>query len=129
MPRKRMSPRLDDMAPDVRAEFTRILSMLTTRLRPEDEYAVTMLATAWVTWRKAQADVEVQGRVVMSGGTAIANPALSVANQAHTQILALARELGLTPAARKKLLRSTTKKKQKPDWLSSNGSRHTTARR
>jgi P27 family predicted phage terminase small subunit len=117
MPKRRAKRlRLSELPKDVATEVRRLVAELGARLRPEDEYAVIMLATAWATWKKAQADVESQGRVVMSGGTAIANPALTVAEKAGREIVTLARELGMTPAARKKL-RRTHKRSTTTDWL------------
>jgi P27 family predicted phage terminase small subunit len=72
------------------------------RATQSDEIAILMLASSWTTWRRAMAEVHTLGNVVMSGGTAIANPSLAVAHQAHGQILALCKELGLTAKSRKR---------------------------
>jgi P27 family predicted phage terminase small subunit len=87
----------------VRKEFKRLLGLMGDRAASADALAILMLATSWITWRKATAEVARLGLVVMSGGTAIANPHLAVANTAHRQIVELCKELGLTPSARRKL--------------------------
>lgn len=92
-----------DVPAEVAAEFNRVVQHLGRRAESADAYTILMFATAWTTWRKAQADVAEQGAVVMSGGTPCPHPALAVAHQAHGQLLALAKELGLTAASRKKL--------------------------
>ena len=117
IPIKQTLPAPCELPPDEAAEYARLAEVLGERLKPEDAYPIAMLATAWVTWRTAQADVARDGRVVMSGGTACPHPALSVAAQAHSQIVQLAKELGLTPASRKKLPKAVSRK-DKPEWLS-----------
>jgi P27 family predicted phage terminase small subunit len=106
-----------DAPPEVQTEFARLVAILGDRLRPEDEFALLMFATAWATWRNAQADVARDGRVVMSGGTACPHPALSVAHQAHRELLQLAKELGLSPAQRKRLRIDKRPRPAKEDWL------------
>jgi len=101
---------------DIRAEFDRLAKLLGERLRPEDSDLLLLYAAAWATWRSAQADVARDGRVVMSGGTAIPHPALTVAGQAHQQILALSRELGIGPSQRKRLKLDKRPRPQE-DWL------------
>ena len=92
-----------DTPEDVQTAFDAFVGAMSGRATPGDSHALLMLATSWTTWRKATASVAELGPVVMSGGTAIANPSLAVAHQAHGQILALSRELGLTAASRQKL--------------------------
>ncbi len=92
-----------DVPQEVRDEFDRLVGLLGVRATSADALALLMLATSWTTWRKATAEVARLGLVVMSGGTAIANPSLAIAAQAHRQIVELCRELGLTPTSRKKL--------------------------
>ena len=92
-----------DASLEVAAEFARLVKLMDARATEADEITLLMLATSWLTWRRATAEVAKLGNVVMSGGTAIANPSLSVAHQAHGQIVTLCKELGLTAASRKKL--------------------------
>jgi P27 family predicted phage terminase small subunit len=92
-----------DVPPEVAAEFERIVGLMGERAVEADCLTVLMLAHSWTTWRKAIADVHKLGTVVMSGGTAIPNPSLGVAHQAHMQIVTLCKELGLTAASRKKV--------------------------
>lgn len=80
-----------------------IRDLIGDRLAAEDRFVVEMLCVAWATWKEARKAVDAQGAVVMSGGTAIPNPNLTVADKAQAQFLQLAKELGLSPAARKKL--------------------------
>lgn len=87
---------------DIRAEFEHLRGLLGARLHAENCHLLLMLATAWTTWRGAQADVARDGRIVMSGGTAIGHPALAIAHQAYGQIVTLSRELGISPASRKR---------------------------
>ncbi|MAT71183.1 MAG: phage terminase small subunit P27 family [Planctomycetaceae bacterium] len=110
MPKQRLKIPTD-LPADVRREAQKLVRLLGKRVRPGDEYLLSLLASAWINWRSATADVAEQGRVVMSGGTAIANPSLAVATGAATQIVTLARELGLSPAARRKLF---SRRKAKP---------------
>lgn len=117
IPLRTAPPCPPDTPPEVAAEFARVAGLIGERLRPEDEFALLMFATAWTTWRRAQADVARDGAVVMSGGTACPHPALSVAAQAHGQILALAKELGLSPAQRKRLKLDRRPQAAKEDWL------------
>jgi P27 family predicted phage terminase small subunit len=91
------------LPPAVAETFATLAEQIEARLAAEDAIVVEMLATAVVAWRDAQAQVQRDGRVVMSGGTAIPHPALSVAQQAQHQIVTLCRELGLSPSARRKL--------------------------
>ena len=91
----------DDVPEEVRFEFERLAKLLGPRVHAEDMHLLLMLATSWVTWRGAQRDVAEQGRVVMSGGAAIGHPSLAIAAQAHTQIVTLSRELGISPRSRK----------------------------
>jgi P27 family predicted phage terminase small subunit len=93
-----------DTPPEVKKAFEWITGLLGRHATHADSLALLMLATSWTVWRKACADVNEQGHVVSSGGSAIANPALAVAGTAQAQILALCKECGLTLAARKKLL-------------------------
>jgi P27 family predicted phage terminase small subunit len=90
----------DDAPAEVRAEFERLTMLLGHRVNAEDMPLLLMLATAWTTWRAAQADVARQGRVVMSGGTACPHPALAIADKAYQQIVTLSRELKITPKTR-----------------------------
>jgi|GEM_PF-2265639 len=92
-----------EVTDDVREEFVRLAELLGDKATPADSLTLLMLATSYTTWQRATAEVARLGNVVMSGGTAIANPSLAIAHQAHGQILALCRELGLTPASRRKL--------------------------
>ena len=93
-----------DTPPEVKKEFKRLVSLMDGRATPADSLALLMLAQSWTTWRRATAQVTKFGNVVMSGGTAIANPSLAIAHQAHGQILALCKELGLTATSRRKLV-------------------------
>lgn len=92
-----------DVAPEVAAEFRRLVALMEGRATKADELTLLLLATSYATWRRATAEVARLGNVVSSGGTAIANPSLAIAHQAQQQILALCRELGLTAASRRKL--------------------------
>ncbi len=103
IPLREMPSCPSDVPQDVKQEFARLLELMGDRAASTDALTLLMLATSWVTWRKATTEVARLGLVVMSGGTAIANPHLAVANQAHRQIVELCKELGLTPNARRKL--------------------------
>lgn len=92
-----------DAPVEVREEFDRLVVLMGGTATAADSLTLMMLATSWTTWRRATAEVARLGNVVSSGGTAIANPSLAIAHQAHGQIIALCRELGLTPASRRKL--------------------------
>lgn len=92
-----------DVPPEIAAEFDRLLEMMDGRATPADTITLLMLATSWTTWRRATAEIHRLGNVVMSGGMAVPNPSLSIAHQAHGQIVKLAKELCLTAASRKQL--------------------------
>jgi P27 family predicted phage terminase small subunit len=92
-----------DVPPEVSAEFARVVALLGSRAAPSDSDAILMYCTAWCTWRGAQATVAREGRVVSIGGTVAPHPALSIASQAHRELLVLAKELGLTPLSRGKI--------------------------
>lgn len=92
-----------DLPDQVAAHFRDLAELLAARVRPEDRYLLALFANSWQTWTEAQARVAAQGSIVMSGGTAIQHPSLAVAAQAHAQLVQLAKELGLSPAARKRL--------------------------
>jgi P27 family predicted phage terminase small subunit len=99
-----------DVPEEVAAEFDRIVELMGDRTVEADCLTVLMLAHSWVTWRRAMLEVHRLGNVVMSGGTAIPNPSLGVAHQAHGQIVTLCKELGLTPATRHKVAI------EEPEW-------------
>ena len=106
MPRKKQNIALPRQLPkSVKAEAKRITDLLGSRLRPEDKYIVAMFAAAWTVWLDATATVAEEGKIVMSGGTAVQHPQIAVAAAAGKEVLALGRELGLSPASRKKLRR------------------------
>lgn len=98
-------------------DIEHLRELLGDRVTAEDSYLLEMFAASWATWRQARADVAAQGAVVMSGGTAIAHPALSVASAAQREILALARELTLSPAVRRKLGIRKPVKHEKPQTI------------
>lgn len=92
-----------DVPPEVKKQFAQLVDLMDGRATKADEVTLLLLATSYVTWRQARVEVARLGNVVMSGGTAIANPSLAIAHQAQQEILALCRELGLTAASRRKL--------------------------
>ena len=53
--------------------------------------------------RKAVRDIDETGTVVMSGGMAIPNPNITVAERIQGQILAISKEMGLSAALRRRL--------------------------
>jgi len=66
-----------------------------------DRDALVVYVVTFARWMEAQRQVDSLGLVVKnSQGMAVANPYLCVAERAQRDMVALARELGLTPAAR-----------------------------
>ena len=94
---------LPDVPADVAAEFERVAELLGERAEQIDQFQILMFAHSWTVWRKATAEVARLGNVVMSGGSAVPNPSLTVAHQALGQLIALAKALGINPAERAKL--------------------------
>lgn len=86
-----------------RNEFARIVSLLGPRATAVDAIALELLASSVALWKRCQADIEKLGPVVMSGGVAVANPAIAVAKEAQGQILAVSRELGLSAEIKRRM--------------------------
>jgi P27 family predicted phage terminase small subunit len=91
---------LDEVAA---AEFVRTAAELATvgLVEQVDRAALAAYCQAWSRWVAAEIAVGEMGLVVKSPtGFPIANPYLSIANKALSQIKAFAVEFGFTPAAR-----------------------------
>lgn len=73
-------------------------------LTEADHDGLAMYCETFATWKRAEAQVRAKGEVVRTaGGNVIQNPYLSIANRAKRDALVLAREFGMTPAARTRI--------------------------
>jgi P27 family predicted phage terminase small subunit len=76
---------------------------------------LAIYCSAWSRWITAEAKVCELGAVVRSpAGFAIANPYLAVAAAAQRHLRQWGRELGLTPASRRKAKKTTAKTTKNP---------------
>lgn len=97
-------PSCSSMLPDAaKVEFERMVDVLGGKAGAVDAVALEMLAANIATWRKAVRDIDETGTVVMSGGMAIPNPNITVAERIQGQILAISKEMGLSAALRRRL--------------------------
>jgi P27 family predicted phage terminase small subunit len=78
--------------------------------------ALTMYCSAWSQWLQAESKIRELGQVVKSSiGTAIPNPYISIAAASQRAARQWAGELGLTPAAKKKIARKAKAEEPKND--------------
>ena len=70
-----------------------------------DAISLELLASNLAMWRKATRDVDALGQVVMSGGIAIANPAIAISERAQVQVRAMIAGLGISAAFKRKMAR------------------------
>ena len=95
----------DGMPAAVVAEFDRLAALFERHATEIDAIALEVLAANLAMWRKAVKDTDEVGQVVMSGGIAIANPSIQVAERAQAKIQALISELGISTAFKRKVSR------------------------
>lgn len=91
---------LDDEA---KAEWLRVAPMLARNglLTEMDVDALTAYCSAWVRWKKANAEIRRFGMIVKSpNGYPIQSPYLPIANKALLQMRSLMADFGMTPSAR-----------------------------
>lgn len=67
-------------------EFDRLAALFARSATDVDGLSLEILAANLAMWRKAVRDVDELGQVVMSGGIAIANPAIAISERAQVQI-------------------------------------------
>ena len=101
-------------------EWDRITALLfdAGMINDLDRAALTAYCLSWKRWLDAEAEVAAAGEVVKApSGYPIQNPWRAVANQAHKQMVALLGDLGLSPAARTRVLMAPRKKtEEKNPW-------------
>lgn len=93
----------ESMPADVVAEFDRLAELFQRAATDVDAIALELLAANLAMWRKAILDVDKVGQVVISGGIAIANPSIQVAERVQAKIQSLIAELGISTAFKRKL--------------------------
>lgn len=86
------------MPKDVAEEFDRLAKLFERTATDIDAISLELLASNLAMWRKATRDVDALGQVVMSGGIAIANPAIAISERAQVQVRAMIAELGISAA-------------------------------
>lgn len=89
----------------VAEEFDRLAKLFERSATEIDSIALEILSANLAQWRKAVRDVDEQGIVVMSGGIAMANPAIAVSERAQGQIRSIISDLGITVAFKRKMSR------------------------
>jgi P27 family predicted phage terminase small subunit len=81
-----------------------------------DRDAMTLYAVTFSRWRRAEADLDRVGTVIVDKyGQAKANPAATVAKDARVTLILLMNEFALTPAARVGLTNPRTTAHETPD--------------
>lgn len=93
------------MPKDVAEEFDRLAKLFERTATDIDAISLELLASNLAMWRKATRDVDALGQVVMSGGIAIANPAIAISERAQAQVRAMIAELGISAAFKRKMAR------------------------
>ena len=86
-------------------EFDRLALLFERTATDIDAIALEVLAANLAQWRRSVRDVDTQGIVVMSGGIAMANPAIAVGERAQGQIRSMLTDLGITAAFKRKMMR------------------------
>lgn len=94
-----------DMPAAMVAEFDRLAQLFERAATEIDAIALEILAANLAQWRRSVRDVDAQGIVVMSGGIAMANPAIAVGERAQGQIRSMLTDLGITAAFKRKMMR------------------------
>ena len=93
------------MPASIAEEFSRLATLFARSATEVDSIALEILSANLAQWRKAVRDVDEQGIVVMSGGIAMANPAIAVSERAQGQIRSMIADLGIAAAFKRKMMR------------------------
>lgn len=72
-----------------------------------DLHNVEAFCMAYQRWREAQEDVTLNGIVIKTENSVIKNPAVTVVNEASTQMMKFGALLGLDPSSRSRLMGAT----------------------
>jgi len=92
------------LSPDALAEYLRVAPLLAGIVSPADGRIVEAYASAYATWCRAQAELAAAPLVVTNArGNSLKNPLCTAVNEAQTQMIRAAAEVGLTPSARTRL--------------------------
>lgn len=94
------------LSDDAKREWRRVAPTLqgVGLLTDVDHDALAMYCERFAEWKTAWGKVLEEGAVITTtAGNLIQNPRLSIANRAAKEALALAREFGMTPAARTRI--------------------------
>ncbi|WP_231667899.1 phage terminase small subunit P27 family [Pseudomonas quasicaspiana] len=83
-------------------------------LTATDLHNLEAFCMAYQRWREAQADITLNGIIVMGAKQEIKNPACTVANETLRQIATFGSALGLDPAARARLKPGGAEKPNNP---------------
>ena len=95
-------PAPKDLCPEAKAEWKRIVGLLSTQrvLSELDIAALTIYATSYATYKKAEAHVAEHGSVVLSStGVPTKNPYMTCMKECWDRIRPLLAEFGLTPSS------------------------------
>ena len=84
-------------------EFDRLAALFARSATDADGLSLEILAANLAMWRKAVRDVDELGQVVMSGGIAIANPAIAISERAQVQIRSMIADLGISASFKRKM--------------------------
>lgn len=84
-------------------EFDRLAALFARSATDVDALSLEILAANLAMWRKSVRDVDEQGQVVMSGGIAIANPAIAISERAQVQIRSMIADLGISASFKRKM--------------------------
>lgn len=84
-------------------EFERLAKMFERSATEIDGIALEIMAANMAQWRRSVRDVEENGIVVMSGGIAMANPAIAVGERAQSQIRSMIADLGISASFKRKM--------------------------
>jgi P27 family predicted phage terminase small subunit len=93
----------EHLTPEARAEWDRMIRELDAAgiITVLDRSALALYCTAWGRWVTAEKALKKKGPIITTkAGNIIQNPALSIANQAMTQMQRMLVEFGLTPSSR-----------------------------
>jgi phage terminase small subunit len=97
----------DDKAPslleDAASEAARLHEMFGDAPLRHDALVIELLSVNVALWRRSMADVDRLGQVVMSGGMAIANPNIAVADRALSKIRDLLDDIGATATIKRRM--------------------------
>ena len=96
----------EDLTPRAAKEWNRVAPELFAAkiLTNADRAALAMYCQAWADWENARIQISDTGMVIkLPTGYEMQSPWVAIANRAQAQVIRIAAEFGLTPAARVRL--------------------------